>query len=226
MQNNDQKQIAGAIIIAGLLIAGAVLLKDSTGGQTATSGGTDTPKNVNIRPVSKNEHITGNINGKIVIVEYSDLECPFCKVFHNTMRQVLKANTNVAWVFRHYPIPQLHPKAFRESEAAECAWEQGGNDAFWAYIDRIFEITPSNNGLLDAQLPEIANYIGLDVNTFNACLASGKFTQKIQADIDDGVVAGVNGTPSSFIIVGGKVIDTIPGAQPYDSVIERLKLIK
>ena len=106
-----------------------------------------------IRPVSSEDHILGNKNAKIVIVEYSDLECPFCKVFHNTMHQVVeKSNGDVAWVYRHYPIPQLHKKAFHEAEATECAWEQKGNDGFWKYMDKLFEITTSNDGLDESRL--------------------------------------------------------------------------
>lgn len=105
-----------------------------------------------IRAVSPGEHIIGNLNGDITIVEYSDLECPFCKRFQTTMHEVLKSDPNIAWVYRHYPIPQLHSKALHEAEATECAWEQGGNEAFWKYTDRIYEITPSNNGLEEAEL--------------------------------------------------------------------------
>jgi len=141
-------------------------------------------------------------------------------------RVVQNSDSNVAWVYRHYPIPQLHPKAFREAEATECAYDQGGNDAFWSYTDRLFEITPANNGLDAAELPRIAEYVGLNVASFNECLESGKFTSKVQADVDDGVKAGVNGTPSSFILVKGKIIDTIPGAQPYEAVMQRLDAIK
>ena len=111
------------------------------------------PMATQMRPISPDDHILGNVNAKIIIVEYSDLECPFCKMFHNTMHQVVeKSNGNVAWVYRHYPILQLHPKAFHEAEATECAWEQGGNSAFWKYTDKLFEITPSNNGLDETQL--------------------------------------------------------------------------
>ncbi len=106
-----------------------------------------------LKPVSPDDHILGDANAKIIIVEYSDLECPFCKVFHNTMHQVVeKSNGDVAWVYRHYPIPQLHKKAFREALATECAWEQKGNDGFWKYMDKLFEITTSNDGLDEARL--------------------------------------------------------------------------
>jgi len=121
--------------------------------QKIASAGNKQPIAKQLRPVSPDDHIVGNINAKIIIVEYSDLECPFCKVFHTTMRQVMeKGNGDVAWVYRHYPIPQLHPKAFHEAEATECAWEQGGNEAFWKYTNRLFEITPSNNGLDESEL--------------------------------------------------------------------------
>lgn len=226
--NKNTAQIAGAIILAGIIIAGAILLK---GTGTASVGGVannNAPStSFQGRPVSVNEHIIGNANAKIVIVEYSDLECPFCKSFHNTMHKVVEdSNGEVAWVFRHYPIPQLHPKATYEAEATECAFEQGGNDAFWKYTDRIFSITPSNNKLPDAELANTAAFIGLDVAAFNTCLESGKFKAKVQADVDDGVKAGVNGTPSSFILHKGKLVDRIPGAMPFESVMQKISAIK
>lgn len=221
--NNNQKQIAGAILVAAVLIAGAILLKGNAPvGNKGT--GEDTKNNLAIRPITKDEHILGNPNAKIIIVEYSDTECPFCKVFHTTMHKVVEQNSGqVAWVYRHYPIPQLHPTAAREAEATECAWEQGGNNAFWKYVDRLFEITPSNNGLDMAELPKIAAYVGLDVASFNTCLASGKYKNKVEADINDGVKAGVNGTPSSFILKNGKIVDSIPGAQPLEVVNQKIK---
>ena len=142
------------------------------------------------------------------------------------MHRVIENNKNVAWVYRHYPIPQLHSKAPHEAEATECAWEQGGNDAFWKYTDRVFEVTTSNDRLDSSELPKIAEYVGLNVASFNTCLASGKYKAKVQADVDDGVTMGVNGTPSSFILVNGKVVGTIPGAQPYETVIQKLNAIK
>lgn len=224
----DNKQIVSAILVAGIIIAGAILLKGSKP-RTDYAPITNNTKNTTSqgRAISLNDHILGDVNAKIVIVEYSDLECPFCKMFQATMHKVVDNNKgSVAWVYRHYPIPQLHPKAFHEAEAAECAWEQGGNSAFWKYVDRLFEITPSNNGLDESELPKIAQHIGLNIASFNACLASGKFKDKIEADINDGNKAGVNGTPSSFILQKGKLIDTIRGAQPYGAIMQQLSQIK
>lgn len=101
-----------------------------------------------VRPVGEGEHLRGDPKATVKIVEFSDLECPFCKRFHLTMQQVMEEYSGkVAWVYRHFPLDSLHSKARKEAEATECAAELAGNDGFWAYIDKLFEITPSNNGL-------------------------------------------------------------------------------
>ena len=223
--NTSQKPIVGAIILAGVLIAGAILLKGSSDqNNIAGVAQRNDPQSFGeIRPVSADEHILGNPNAKVVIVEYSDLECPFCKVFHNTMHQVVESNNgNVAWVFRHYPIPSLHKKAMNEAVATECAWEQGGNEAFWKYTDRLFEITTSNDGLDEKELPKIAGEIGLNVASFNTCLSSGKLASKVEADINDGFNVGVDGTPASYILVNGKIVNNIAGAEPFASVQQKI----
>ena len=226
MQNNNQRELTGAIILVGILVAGAILLKDSKPPERPVGRDNSPSTTWQGRPVSADDHIRGNRNAKIVIVEYSDLECPFCRIFHSTMQKVVENHAEVAWIYRHYPIASLHPKALREAEATECAWEQGENEAFWKYTDRIFAITPSNNGLKDAELFNVASFIGLDVDMFRACLESGKYREKVEADIDDGVKAGVNGTPSSFILVNGKLKDTIGGAQPYEVVAQKINQSK
>jgi protein-disulfide isomerase len=220
---DGQKQIAGAIIIAGLLISGAVLLKGGNSKNMPSQvANNNNVENIQLSPITDEDHILGNTRAKVVVVEYSDLECPFCKVFHQTMQQIISTNKNVAWVYRHYPIPELHAQAFNESLATECAWEQGGNTAFWKYTDRIFEITTSNDGLDPQELPKIAESIGLNVDLFNSCLSNGKYIEKINNSISSGVDAGVRGTPKSFILKNGKVIDTIDGAQPLNIVKSKI----
>ena len=228
--NTNNKQIANAIIIAGIIIAGAILLK----GNEAPSGSPTSPNNkINLinteaRAVSADDHILGNPNAPILIIEYSDTECPFCKVFHNTLHSVVEnSDDKVAWVYRHYPIQELHPKAFNEAVASECAWEQSGNENFWKYIDEIFRRTESNNRLNESELPKIASDIGLDLNAFNSCLLSSKYATKVQTDIDDSRKAGASGTPFSLIVtkktitakIQAEIIATInaPGAVSFDS---------
>lgn len=219
-----------AIVVAGALIAGALYF---SGGKTSNPTPTDTlPTTVSaegMRPVDGNDHILGNPNAELVIVEYSDTECPFCKQFHNTMKRVMDTygkDGKVAWVYRHFPIDQLHSKARKEAEATECAADLGGNDKFWAYTNSLYDKTPSNDGLDVKQLPIIAKEVGLDVNAFNTCLSSGKFSAKVEADYQDALKAGGRGTPYSLIITkkdGTKV--PINGAQPYDSLITTINLL-
>jgi len=219
----DQKQIPGAIIIAALIIGGAILLKDSSTTPTTGSNQAVSAEVSKIRPIGDNEHLVGNANAKVVVVEYSDTECPFCKRFHNTMNEVIKQKGNeVAWAYRHFPIPSLHKKAFHEAEATECAWDQGGNNAFWQYTNELYARTGSNDKLDVAELPKIASSIGLDVAAFNSCLESGKYKAKVQADIDNGTAMDVRGTPFSVILKNGKVVGTIPGALPIEEVLAEI----
>lgn len=221
-QNNNQKQIAGAIILAGLLVAGAIMLRGS-GAVAPTPSNNANLENTQLKSVSVNDHILGNLDARVVVIEYSDLECPFCKIFHSTMQTIVeKNNGNVAWVYRHFPLyqgnPPLHPKALKEAEATECAAELAGNDGFWKYTNKIFEVTNSNNSLDAIQLPIIAVSIGLDLEAFNNCLASGKYKDLVDKSIEEGINAGVRGTPKSFILKKGKLINTIDGAEPLEMV--------
>ena len=212
--------IAGSIIIAALLISGSILYTGGTGervGSVNTNPQVEQPAGdeINLKPVSKNEHIRGDFGAPITIVEYSDLECPFCKRFHETMKQAMaEYDGKIAWVYRHFPLT-IHPKAAKEAEATECAWEQGGNTVFWKYVDRIFEITPANNGLDPQELTNTAKYLNLDVAKFTTCLDSGKYADEIAKSIQEGSDAEVNGTPASFIVVQGGSITRVNGAVPY-----------
>jgi protein-disulfide isomerase len=174
------------------------------------------------KPVDAEDHILGSLDAPVKLVEFSDFECPFCKRFHPTMKRLMneygKAG-KVAWVYRHFPLDSLHSKARKEAQAAECANELGGNEAFWAYSDRLFEVTPSNNRLDLALLPRIAQKIGLDRAKFETCLKGdargGKYAAHIEADVQDAVASGGTGTPFSLVIAPNGKIFPINGAQPF-----------
>ena len=90
---------------------------------------------IKLAPVTAEDHLNGDINASIKIVEYSDIDCPFCKRFHSTLEQVKALyGDKVVWVYRHFPITQLHPDSFNKSHATECVAELGGNDKFWQYL--------------------------------------------------------------------------------------------
>ncbi|MFA5841943.1 MAG: DsbA family protein [Candidatus Paceibacterota bacterium] len=222
-ENQLNINVPTAIIIAGLLVAGAIIFtntpQNKNTGTTQGAAAANAPQEINIAPITDKDHFYGNPNAKVVMVEFSDLECPFCKVFHPTAKKVVDdSKGQVALVFRHFPIPSLHTKAFKEAEATECANEQGGNSKFWEYLDVLFATTPSNNGLDPAELPKIAVKIGLDETKFNSCLLSEKYKNRVNADIEDGSKVGVNGTPSTVLMnkSGKKIL--LVGAQPVESV--------
>ena len=114
--------------------------------------------NSKVRPISAaRDHIAGNVDAEVSLIEYSDFECPFCKRFHGTAKQLVEAyGGRVNWVFRHFPLNFHNPAAQREAEASECAAEIGGNGAFWFYADRIYARTPlGGRGVPEGQLAEI-----------------------------------------------------------------------
>lgn len=206
-----------AIVIAGVAIASAIYFGNGSNSGLAVATGNQI---ASLDPVTKKDHILGNPNAKIVIVEYSDLECPFCKTFHKSMNQVMSEygeSGKVAWVYRHFPL-SFHSKADKEAQATECVAKLGGNAKFWEYTNKIFEITPANNGLDMSLLPKLAQEIGIDEAAFTACLASDEMKPIIEAGLASGIKAGVRGTPHSLILVDKKVVGTIDGAQPFAAV--------
>lgn len=223
MEEKSKLSIPFAIIIAGALIAGAVFFVNRDSETPVAKETSDQAFGEEIqepRPISDSDHILGNPNADIVIIEYSDTECPFCKNFHNTLHTIIDEygkDGRVAWVYRHFPLEQLHSKAPKEAEALECAAELGGNDGFWAYTDRLYEITPSNNGLDPSQLPEIAEAVGLSRSSFERCLSSGRHASRVQADFDEAIATGGRGTPHSLILFEGEIIP-ITGAQPLSAL--------
>jgi protein-disulfide isomerase len=156
----------------------------------------------NIRPVSpQRDHIYGNPDAEVSLIEYSDFECPFCKRFHVTAKEVVDSyDGRVNWVYRHFPLAFHNPGAQKQAEASECAGALGGNEAFWRYADKIYERTRSNgNGFpVNALLP-LAEEIGLDTEEFRVCLETGKFAGRVLEDYDDGTNIGITGTPGNVL---------------------------
>lgn len=215
-----------AIVIAGLAIAVAIYFGDSKKVDAPTAP-TTARKDISLDPITAKDHLVGNPEAKLIIVEYSDPECPYCKTFHSTMQRVVSeygTSGNVAWAYRHFPL-SFHTKAPKEIEAIECAAKLGGNTKFWEYLNKIFEITPANNGLDPAELPKIAKSLGLDEKAFDTCLSSGEMKSIVDAGLESGTKAGVSGTPQSFLLVNSKIVDTVEGAQPYEVVKAKVEAV-
>ena len=161
----------------------------------------------------------GRPDAPVTIVEFSDYQCPFCQRFFATTLPALKteyiATGKVRYVFRDYPIDQLHPQARKAAEAAHCAGDQG---KFWEMHDVLFQ---NSKALAGPQLVEHARAVGLDTTTFSECVSSGRHAARVDQGAKDAAAAGVQGTPG-FVIgktTTGDVIEGTPvrGAQPFDT---------
>ena len=226
--------MVGALIVASFLIGSLwtkVQYLEKSGSSTKVAAGQTAPQAAlpnqppaaqapsgKIKDVTGKDHIRGNKNAKLSLVEYSDLECPFCKRFHPTMQELMKTyGDKIRWVYRHFPL-SFHANAQKEAEATECVAELGGNDAFWSYVDKLFEKTTSNGtGFALLELGPLAFEVGVNQSAFQRCLDSGKYEQLVKDQIADGTTGGVSGTPSTFLIDENGKSQIIVGAQPVES---------
>ena len=219
-----------AIVVAGAAVAAGMLLKNgpinlSWGAQASQSSQADFTGVENLaalKPVTAGDHILGDPNAPVKIIEYSDFECPFCKAFQPTMHRIMReygADGRVAWVYRHFPLDQIHTKARKEAVASECAVQLGGSGAFWKFADRFFELTPSNDQTdIDTVLPQVARELGLDGTQFLECLASGKYDQHIEDDHHNAIAIGGTGTPWNIVVAPNGKKYSLVGGQPYSAV--------
>jgi protein-disulfide isomerase len=225
-QNTTRSQlltIPGAIIVAGAIIAIAIVWTHKPEQAPAIANpNTAQPAAVAMAPITASDHILGNPNAPVKIVEYSDPSCPFCKMFNPTMEQVMSnygAGGQVAWVYRQFPLDKpdqsgniLHPLAGVQAEGLECAASLGGNTAFWNYEKEWYSIFPQEGANEAAsvnaiQMSQAAKSAGLDAIAFNDCVSSNQFKTKIDAEYTDGINAGVPGTPFNIIVTpsGNKI---------------------
>lgn len=217
-----------AIVVSGLIIAGAIYLTNKQ--QQVNNAPVDENIELAITPVDSNDHIKGNPDAEIVIVEYSDYECPFCKAFHGTMNRIMEEygpTGKVAWVYRNFPLTQIHPHAEPAAFAAECVAKIGGNDKFWEYSDKIMALNAAD--LNDNNLQTKATEIGINENEFKACLASDYPKDEVAKDVKDGSeIAKIDkqfGTPYNIVISKSGVQVPIRGNQPYALVKQTIDTI-
>lgn len=223
--NNLKLGVPLAIVLAGVIIGGAIL---STQGGTNNSVGSATPP-VGVQPLAPAgrvkavdpavDHIRGDSNAEVFVIEYSDFECPFCQRHHPVMQQLLDQNKGkIAWVYRHFPL-SFHANAQKEAEASECANELGGNDTFWKYTDAIFaRSTTGGTGFSLTKLAPLAIEFGLDELKFKSCLDSGKYAAHVQQDMAEGTAAGISGTPGNIVWKKDGTSQIVEGAVPLASI--------
>ena len=185
-ENKSNHAVPLAILLAGVLIAGALYLRPASAPIPTAPSGQAAAVGValaKLSPIDAGEHQRGPAEAALKIVEFSDLECPFCKAFQRAMQKLIaKYPDDVAWIYRHFPLDELHSKARAEAVAAECVAQLADEDLFWQFVDKILEL-------------------GLDRAEFEKCLSSEPPKAAVNADYEDGVAIRVDGTP--FVVAIG-----------------------
>jgi len=169
------------------------------------------------------DHFRGNKDAEVVLIEYSDFECPYCNAFHSTMLDLMtKYSGQIAWVYRYYPLT-FHPNAQTLAEAGECISVYSGEDAFWKFVDStyakmadqtIYGADVKSGVVSEETILSLAVAAGADQDKVKTCLDNKEMTQKVQAIQASGTNAGISGTPSTIIISKKAGYELVVGAAP------------
>lgn len=165
----------------------------------------------------------GSMQAEFTLVEYSDLECGFCKRFHSTPKSLVdQSGGRINWEWQHYPLAFHNPAAEKAAHAAECIAEQSGNQAFWAFTGQWFERS-AMNGQGYGDIEQLAQELGAKPEEFRDCMASGKYKDLIQKQMDRGTALGVTGTPATVVVdntTGRQVL--VKGAQQPQALLQAM----
>lgn len=158
---------------------------------------------------------TGPLNTVLTIVEFADFSCPWSREESFIFREMMaKYGDRVRFIYRDFPVDELHPNARMAAEAAECARELGN---FWAYHDKLFQ---NQERVGRSDLIRYATEIGLDSARFTSCIDSGRYRAEVQRDYDEGIAAGVRGTPTFFF--NNKMAEGAIPRESFDRLIQAL----
>lgn len=176
-------------------------------------------------PITDADHIRGNKDAKLTLVEYSDFECPFCQRYAATIDQLLKEfGADIRVVYRHFPL-SFHQYAQKAAEASECAAKLGGNEVFWKFHDLYFQRTQANGtGFPQDKLADLAAEAGVkNKAAFQQCLDSDEMAQKVKDQLATGTTAGVQGTPGTIFLTKDGRGGFINGAQSFENLKPELE---
>ncbi|MGB4076876.1 MAG: DsbA family protein [Minisyncoccia bacterium] len=210
-----------AIVLAGIIIGIAVFMVRMNEVLPGPTGDVSL-----LRAVRPEDHTIGNPEAPVTLVVYSDIECEYCKEYQEALEQVMTdygPGGEVLLVYRHFPIIEAHPDAALHAEAAECAGKEGGDDAFFRFIDAVQQASPGPQSFDPARYGTVAESLGLSRSSFQSCIAGSEFETKVAADFDNGVLIGVRGTPHTLVLIKGGTTIPISGAIPYLALVEVVK---
>lgn len=214
------KNTPTAIIVAAIILSishvayGVIIQKKSSSGTFQPFTGA---------PITEKDYPTGKVKSDVVVVEYSDTECPFCAQVQPTMKRLQEEYASkVAFVYRYFPLTSIHPNAFNEAKAIECVGKLVGGEKRRDYVNKMFEYKTTQKSMTlkagDSTL--FAKELGVDEQKFTACVNNPETDAIVNAALQDGVNAGVQGTPASMVLKKDgdryELVAFIDGARQYD----------
>lgn len=223
---NAKPLLFGALVVIVFGFLGALFVRirsevSDLDGTPANSDGQTTEIGDDIKKIGRNEPVKGEKNARYVLIEYSDYECPYCKDFHASLSKFISENKDFKWVYRHFPLAQLHAGATDKAISASCVLEEAGNDKFWEFSDALFE----NQALAVSDLTNLAKKVGVDEKDYNKCVKD--FDKTSLADVyDKASKIGIGGTPSTIILDTKTNNSTlVVGGLPTDEILAKAKAL-
>ena len=218
-----------AILIAGIIIAGAIFFtnnaKPTSAGGEANKPAAQVVDASSIRKPSADDHIIGSPSAPIVLIEYSDFQCPFCEVIYPTLKKIVdESKGQIAWVYRHLPLNSIHPQANPSANASECIAAQLGNNGFWQFAESLFN---NQSQLSPAYYTQLAQQLGANMTQFNQCVSASTYQNRI--DLDAQEVNSIGGTGTPYVVVLNTKTNkaaVIPGALPYAQAMSVIKSVQ
>ena len=192
-----------AIVLAAIVIVGAITIFSGNNSDNNSTEVPQTPEKIILD--MDDDAVLGEESAQIILIEFSDYQCPFCQVFWTQTLPAIKseyiATGKLKFIYRDFPITQSHPLAQSAAQAAECVRDQGGDEAYFAMHDKLF----GNQYLISKQnMLAWAQELGYEITS---CLESNKFSLEVKSDAQEGSSAGVIGTPTSFILMNKENAD-------------------
>lgn len=217
-ENRKAWLVPGAIILAGIILSITIFSVRQSHILGAPTGDISA-----VRPVHPSEHIIGDPEAPVIIIEYADIDSPYAKEFQQSLSQLLTEygpSGRVAWVYRHFPLVDQHRYSTEHAEAAECVASLGNRTAFWRFIDLLQANAPGQTQFNPSGYPAITAQLGIDAREFEQCMSSDRYTGKVAADFENALAIGAEGSPYSVLLVRGKEPAVITGSVPYATLKE------
>ncbi len=218
--------LPAVIIITGLMIATAIYIITSENYRPPVSRQSQNHQaetTDQILPVNIADHILGNPNAPIKIIEYADFSCSYCAQYQQTLHRIINdygPTGNVAWVFREFPLPS-HPNALQEAQTAQCVAKTAGNDTFWKFADILF----ANQPIKETQLGEYVHRAGANPTKVALCVSDNITNKRILAQRKNAEAIGVNGIPYTVILTPKGIQMSFISAAPYSYLQQHLNAI-